>query len=113
MIEQLFSSKGRINRLEYFLTVLVVQIYRYAILPIAMDGYEVNISRFLIVCIGIALVLVYWAQTAKRLHDFNQSKTLAILILLPIVGILYVIYLCCRKGDVGPNKYGEEPAALV
>ena len=48
---------------------------------------------------------------ARRLHDVNKSGWW-ILIFLTIVGMLFLIYWCCKKGDAGDNRFGKNPLNL-
>tara|TARA_B110000208_G_scaffold41583_1_gene55066 strand:+ start:632 stop:1042 length:411 start_codon:yes stop_codon:yes gene_type:complete len=48
---------------------------------------------------------------ARRLHDVNKSGWW-ILIFLTIVGMLFLIYWYCKKGDAGDNRFGKNPLNL-
>ena len=58
-------------------------------------------SIFQILCIIPSL-----SVTIRRLHDVNKSGW-NMLWSLTIVGIFYVLYLVIKKGNDGPNNYGE------
>ena len=47
----------------------------------------------------------------RRLHDLNKSGWFAIMSIIPLVGLIFSIYIFCVKGTYGRNKYGEEPIA--
>lgn len=82
---------------------------------------------FVLFCIIASLVLevvgsyVSWAFSlatlvpslavgARRLHDTNKSGWLQLLGLIPILGWIYLIYVCAQPGDLGDNPYGAPPA---
>ena len=48
---------------------------------------------------------------ARRLHDVNKSGWW-ILIFFTIVGMLFLLYWHCKKGDAGDNRFGKNPLNL-
>ena len=48
---------------------------------------------------------------ARRLHDVNKSGWW-FLIFFTIVGMLFLIYWYCKKGDAGDNRFGKNPLNL-
>lgn len=109
-----FTTTGRLNRglfakyqlIWFMLNVLsgftVLQVTR------AFTGDD-NLGNL------INGVLVYvWTiggimMTARRLHDLGRDGRFALLAMIPVVGVVLVIYLLCAAGQVGANKYGAEP----
>lgn len=49
------------------------------------------------------------AVLARRLHDVNKSAWWLLMNFLPLFGSLYLLYQAVKKGDVGPNRFGEDP----
>ncbi len=81
---------------------------------------------FVLFCIVVSVVLefvssyVSWAFSlatlvpslavgARRLHDVNKSGWLQLLALIPILGWIYLIYVCAQPGDTADNQYGPVP----
>lgn len=58
---------------------------------------------------GLGSLLPSIGLIVRRLHDLNQSGWLGLIILIPIVGWAFGIYLMAARGTVGPNNYGEDP----
>ncbi len=56
--------------------------------------------------VALAIFLSWW-----RLHDLDRSGWLALLILVPGLNLLLVAALACKKGTVGPNRFGPAPVA--
>ncbi|ANF80833.1 hypothetical protein A3K93_00595 [Acinetobacter sp. NCu2D-2] len=54
------------------------------------------------------LVLLYYSVifTIRRLHDLNHSGWSSVLIVIPILNLLFMLYLTCTKGDLDANGYG-------
>lgn len=46
---------------------------------------------------------------ARRLHDLDKSGWWMLLLFVPLVNILFYIYILFFKGTEGPNQYGEDP----
>ena len=44
--------------------------------------------------------------TIRRLHDVNKSGW-NLLWLITIIGIFYILYLEIKRGNDGPNNFGE------
>jgi len=49
------------------------------------------------------------AITIRRLHDSDKSGWLYLTSLIPYVGGLILIVLCCLRGTNGANRFGEDP----
>lgn len=66
-----------------------------------------------LVCLGIyslASFLPSLAVTVRRLHDVDKGWVQVLLILIPVAGTFFAIYLLvllARKGDPGVNRYGN------
>ena len=78
--------------------------------------------------VGLIFVYVlYIVIVVRRCHDINLSGWYAVIMLIPfniiyffttydvgsiilsLIPFSFIIYLSIRDGDVGPNKYGEDP----
>ena len=59
--------------------------------------------------ISLGLVVFGLGATARRFHDTNMTGWAAVVIIVPFVGLLAVIYLCWKQGDVGANPFGAAP----
>ena len=90
--------KGRIGRLEYFLTILVaimLMSYVIAFMGAGIIPFLIHIFfTWIIICAGI-----------KRFHDLGNPGVYVFLLLIPFA----LIYFACLKGNVGANEYGDDP----
>jgi uncharacterized membrane protein YhaH (DUF805 family) len=59
---------------------------------------------------SLATLIPSLAVGARRLHDVNKSGWLQLLGLIPILGWIYLIYVCAQPGDTGDNQYGAAPS---
>ena len=95
-----FSFKGRISNLEFFITILVAHYAFSTTLIIRPNEY------FPIWMAYITYVIIIWAflaQSVKRCHDFDKSGWC---VLIP----LYIIIIIYHEGNPNENKYGPVPA---
>ena len=90
--------------LFYFLIIIILTIADYSFFgydPMDATSIAATSSIFQILCFIPSL-----SVTIRRLHDVNKSGW-NMLWSLTIVGIFYVLYLEIKKGNDGPNNYGE------
>jgi hypothetical protein len=94
-----FTCEGRLPRMAYFLRML-------AIFPIALFGFGlVGATPVLGLPLIILTEILLIPQSAKRLHDMNQSGWLQLLCIIPFVHL----WLLFGPGTEGPNQYGSQP----
>ncbi|MCH5238143.1 MAG: DUF805 domain-containing protein [Muribaculaceae bacterium] len=126
MFSHIFSSEGRINRLEYFLSLVMAWGLAGILLWVAIfllhdNGIELEsglqIRLFLAVTLGPSLGLI-WLAGKKRAHDSGAPEWLALapvsLILWPhlftlVFAILGTLYLLKDASEEGVNEYGTNP----
>ena len=60
--------------------------------------------------VALALVLPSLAVGARRLHDIGKSGWFLLLHLLPIIGILVLIFFWVQPSQTESNEYGVLPA---
>jgi uncharacterized membrane protein YhaH (DUF805 family) len=79
----------------------------------AVGSIAVGLFAMMVPIIGmlISLLLMVFglSATARRFHDINITGWAAIVLVVPVVGLLAVIYLCWKKGDTGTNPFGIAP----
>lgn len=59
---------------------------------------------------ALALALPSLAFTARRLHDIGKSGWYVLAGFVPVVGAIYLIYLCAQPGETQTNAWGPVPA---
>ena len=114
--QKLFSSKGRINRLNYLLYNIALQIaasiaqfiFITALAFSAEDSAIFGVILFILTSV-LVIVCIYSGicLTIKRWHDLNKSGWYTLLCLL----IIPAIYIIFAKGTDGPNQYGLKPVS--
>lgn len=106
--KQAFNFKGRANRPEFWYFTLFSTII--SIVCSLIDTQVLGSSMSETGLIGGIYTLISFipslSVTIRRLHDVNKSGW-NLLWLITIIGIFYVLYLEIKKGNDGPNNYGE------
>lgn len=113
MVHFLFSFKGRINRLTYWVSCLF-KIPLYGVL--LQVFYTAEGSDGFLLLVMLVLLAVLYIETAisvKRLHDANISGWNMLWALFPILGALCLFIICGFSKDPESNKYGDPPESVV
>lgn len=112
--ELFFTSAGRLNRKSYiyrsiFLS-LVLGIIQ-GILELATVAIEALELLFAVLLLALCIFgfVAGIMMLARRLHDLDKSGWWMLLLFVPLVNILFYIYILFFKGTEGPNQYGEDP----
>ena len=109
MFQNVFSFKGRIRRLEYWLIPILSYLAMFiamALLIAIVGDHPGESASNVVVAICILLSIVFWwvniAANTKRCHDLGHSGWFQ---LIPF----YFLVLLFEEGDPEPNEYGENP----
>ncbi|WP_420111958.1 DUF805 domain-containing protein [Pseudactinotalea sp.] len=99
-----FRFDGRASRGEYWWFSLYgfVMIFAAGFLGSAAQVVGVPLVITLVVLVGLAHIPVGLSLTVRRLHDTGSSGWMYLLCLVPYLGALVILIMCC----VGPNPTG-------
>ncbi|UWQ19156.1 DUF805 domain-containing protein [Jannaschia sp. M317] len=61
----------------------------------------------------LAILVPSLAVGARRLHDIDRSGWWQAILLVPLIGILVMIYFWAQRGIEGPNRFGPRVRAAV
>ena len=114
--QNIFTIDGRINRLKYFQYTLLTSL-AFGLLQVVLVWITSKITG---TNDGVLITVVYTLSsmpmflgnamlTVRRCHDLNMSGGFVLLCLIPLVNLLFEIYLLLAKGTIGWNKYGPDP----
>lgn len=109
MFSRAFSFKGRIRRTEYGLSLIIFSV----IFVFVCDRFESEGVYYMILPL-LPFVWFITAQTWKRQHDLgisgwnNDTGTGSKIIFVFHRGN-FSFKLLFKEGQIGPNKYGEDP----
>jgi uncharacterized membrane protein YhaH (DUF805 family) len=102
-----FTFSGRSSRSEYWWWMLASILFQIICTIIAVLG-NVGVAAIF----PILLVLPTATMIVRRLHDLEKSGWWFLIVLIPLFGILYLIYLFIQEGDMNENIYGPVPTNI-
>lgn len=117
-----YSPKGRSSRLSFFawnlianvlIGVIVIVIFvLFGGMSYMMAGggsdpkvYGPVVGIF-VVLFALAFLLFSFVLYIRRLHDIDMSGWWCVLVLIPLVNIIFSLYVMIKKGTEGNNNYG-------
>jgi uncharacterized membrane protein YhaH (DUF805 family) len=102
---------GRASKSEYWYWILfyalsqVVSVMLFAVFQTPSIVIVSNVFNLIIFLPSLAVEV-------RRLHDVNRSGWW-LLIYLTIIGMIYPLLVWkCRKGTVGPNRFGDDQLGM-
>lgn len=103
------TSTGRACRSEYWWFVLFTTIVAVVLGFLSDDVFHNQAIHAIQGLWLLATILPTIAVQARRLHDINRVGWWQLLGILPIIGWLFILIWYCRKGTLGPNRFGADP----
>ncbi len=113
-----FSGRARRSEYWWFALFCILGNIVAGIVDAAFFGIDITTSSDEVVAIApsvvggifsLAVFLPSLAVTVRRLHDSGRSGWWLLIILIPVIGILVLLYWMIRRGDVGDNAFGPDP----
>lgn len=93
--------KGKASVRAYWLYVLCCNIVMLGLYGI---GFWLNIYEIVVGVVSLALLLPSLSIVVRRLHDMGKSGGWIFIGLIPLVGLIWLLVLLCKKGEtVGPK----------
>ncbi len=105
-----FTAGGRISRQEYVLGLAFVYAVEAVLIAFAVHQADHDLALGLVL-MGTAFpsTVALFVLAAKRCHDIGLSGVFVLLLVVPFVGLLWLITLAFVAGNAGPNLYGPPP----
>ena len=112
----LLTYQGRLNRKPYILYSVGIWFLMLILNVVADVLGDSRSSVALLVAFALYLAVLALCVpsvmlTIRRWHDLGKSGWFSLLLLVPLVNFVVGLYLWVKKGDDGPNQYGEDPLA--
>ncbi len=105
LIERYNTFTGRASRDEFWWFVLFV-----LLVWIAANVIDAALgSPLLQLVVSLALLVPWLAVVVRRLHDADRSGWWALLLLLPVIGLIALIVIGLKPGTAGENRFGPAP----
>ena len=57
----------------------------------------------------LVITIPFLSVTCRRLHDTNRRAWFLLLYFIPLIGLIWLLVLCCLEGMEGENRYGPDP----
>ncbi|WP_343682002.1 DUF805 domain-containing protein [Acinetobacter baylyi] len=114
-----FKAKGRFSRLSFaawsFVSTLAIigmlLVISVVFGALASDSNAIQIfGSLLLIAIYVTFLVFSVIFIIRRLHDRNHNGWFAILFFVPIINLIFIIYLLCAKGDIETNRFGAPRA---
>ena len=110
-----FSLSGRASRSEYWFWVLGGLVFQLTMFigSIVFIVMEIPVLPGLMAVAPILLVPASITIAVRRLHDLGMSGWMNFVVLVPVIGVIYLIYLFVQEGDMGENAFGAVPTNML
>lgn len=111
---RLLSFYGRLNRAQYWLRMVPLFVGLLALYGIVLAA-KGNRSDFALLIAAIAVVFMIvvtvaiYATLVKRLHDCGRTGWWSPLLMVPLLGLVFLVAIGLLGGNAGSNSYGQEP----
>ena len=120
-MEELLNFKGKIGRLEYFQVSILCYLIMLGFILIVSAMFKPGSPNAALWLLIMALILVgcviaiKLAAVAKRLNDIGLSPSLTLLIFIPLLNIVFSVFLLFakeNKSETASNSEKEESAEV-
>lgn len=111
VIKKYAVFSGRAQRKEFWMFFLINAVIQCAILGvertfgIALFGIKEPVFHLYLIVLWLPLMAVL----VRRLHDVGQSGWYGFIFLIPVLGLILLLWELAQSGIVGENQYGPDP----
>lgn len=116
LLNKIFTIEGRLNRLGYFKRYIALVVVSTIIAFIGgfIGGLITGDPDSILVTVPTGIISLAtgvggFMLGIRRLHDLDKSGWFMLLILVPLVNMIFLIYLWFAPGTVGYNRFGADP----
>jgi uncharacterized membrane protein YhaH (DUF805 family) len=115
VLKNYMGFSGRARRKEYcmytlFNVIIIVGLQILAAVMAFVSGTLATIFGLLIIVYSLGVLLPSIAVAIRRMHDTDRSGWWLLLGLVPLLGIVILVF-ACLPGTVGDNRFGPDPKA--
>jgi uncharacterized membrane protein YhaH (DUF805 family) len=96
--------EGRANRREFWTFILV---------NLVISAILANFLPYLGSLFSLVIIVPTVAVSVRRLHDVGQSGWMLLVGLIPLIGLIILIYFYVQKSQTGANEYGLGPDSPI
>ncbi len=104
--------EGRARRKEYWMFALIN--FGITLIPQILASMSDSLS-WQMMMLGLmsiyvlAVFLPFWGVSVRRLHDIGKSGWYVFILLIPLIGSIWYLFLMCTDSQPGSNQYGPNP----
>ena len=116
VLSKYVGFQGRALRSEYWWWILFVIILTavtnaidgFVIAPLlGFQSFEMNAGQPLSIIVSLAFFLPSLAVSIRRLHDIGRSGWWILIGLIPLIGMIVLIYWYVQPSQDGDNQFGQ------
>jgi len=113
-----FDPSGRFGRLSYIAWAMLVSVSLNLIqvvlaAALGISGADAQSSGFAVAAVGVITIVLAIATVVatvlfviRRLHDIELSAWWVLLGLVPLVNLIFGLFVALKPGDTGTNRFG-------
>jgi uncharacterized membrane protein YhaH (DUF805 family) len=112
VFENYANFNGRARRSEYWYFALasaIISIILTIIDKIIGTTFGIAETGIISSLYSLLVLLPSLGVGVRRLHDVGKSGWFMLIILIPIIGVIWLLVLACTEGVQGSNNYGPDP----
>lgn len=110
----MFQLKGRIGRVRYLVYASALSIIMMAVIGVVVSLIAATGNVMMMVAVAallwIPMFVILFMVLRRRLHDMGKSGWYGLLQLIPLVNLIFILWILFGRGDEGSNEYGLAPA---
>lgn len=123
-LKRYFEMAGRSRRREYWLWIVFSIVIQSlcTLFDIGLDlggtleaTSDAESSSFLLdggllsAIWTIGTIAPMFTVLARRLHDIDQSAWWMAIAIVPLIGVIVLLFMACSRGTEGANRFGPDP----
>lgn len=106
VLKQYADFNGRARHQEYWMFVLINAAISFGA---TLIGGLLGVGTLLQLVYSFAVLVPTIAVGVRRLHDIGKSGWMLLVSFIPIAGIIWILVLLAKEGEVQPNQWGDNP----
>lgn len=109
-----FSGRARRKEYWYFFLFNVLISLSLSFVDSLTGSFDPDTGYGLLSGIySLALFIPGIAVSVRRLHDTGRTGWWLFILLIPIIGVLVLLYFTVSDGNPGTNEYGADPKGIA
>lgn len=88
-----FDFSGRTKRIDFWLAFITSQVIYLGLLLISLNVEALAFLGSILTLYAVASIIPTWALFARRLRDLGKEGAWVLLLLIPIIGLIWLLVL--------------------